>query len=37
MIVRAAQVGGCERLLTEDLQDGARFGSVTVENPFRDL
>lgn len=37
MIVRAAQVAGCERLLTEDLQDGARFGDVTVENPFRDV
>lgn len=37
MIVRAAQVGGCEKLLTEDLQDGAAFGTVRVENPFREL
>ncbi len=37
MIVRAAQVGGCRRLLTEDLQDGAVFGTVLVENPFRGL
>jgi predicted nucleic acid-binding protein len=34
LIVRAAQRGGCDRLLTEDLQDGARFGELTVENPF---
>lgn len=25
----------CGRLLTEDLQDGRRFGSLRVENPFR--
>ncbi|MGH2848879.1 MAG: PIN domain-containing protein [Thermoleophilaceae bacterium] len=34
LIVRAAQRAGCERLLSEDLQDGAEFGSVQVENPF---
>jgi predicted nucleic acid-binding protein len=34
LIVRAAQVGGCDRLLSEDLQDGAQFGDVRVENPF---
>lgn len=34
LIVRAAQVGGCDRLLSEDLQDGAGFGGVRVENPF---
>lgn len=37
MIVRASQVGGCAKLLTEDLQDGAVFGTVRVENPFRGL
>lgn len=37
MILRAAQVGKCERVLSEDLQDGATFGEVAVENPFRDL
>jgi predicted nucleic acid-binding protein len=37
LIVRAAQVGRCERLLTEDLQDGSVFGGVVVENPFRAL
>lgn len=34
LIVRAAQVAGCQRLLSEDLQDGARFGEVRIENPF---
>jgi predicted nucleic acid-binding protein len=34
MIVRAAQIAGCSRLLTEDLSDGERYGEVTVVNPF---
>jgi predicted nucleic acid-binding protein len=34
LIVRAAEVAGCRRLLTEDLAAGARYGTVTVENPF---
>jgi len=34
LIVRAAQAAGCDRLLSEDLQDGAVFGNVRVENPF---
>jgi predicted nucleic acid-binding protein len=34
LIVRAAQLGACDRLLSEDLHDGATFGGVTVENPF---
>jgi len=34
MIVAAAQMQGCAILLTEDLQDGAVFGGVTVRNPF---
>lgn len=33
-IVRAAQLAGCDRLLSEDLQDGARFEEVRIENPF---
>lgn len=37
LIVRAAQVAGCERLLTEDLHHGARYGDVVVENPFREV
>ncbi len=35
LIVAAAQLEGCALLLTEDLQDGARFGEVTVRNPFK--
>ena len=34
LIVAAAQLQGCELLLTEDLQDGMAFGSVTVRSPF---
>lgn len=35
LIVAAAQAQHCTLLLTEDLQDGAIFGSVTARNPFR--
>ncbi len=34
MVVAAAQVQGCALLLTEDLQDGAEYGGVTVRSPF---
>jgi predicted nucleic acid-binding protein len=34
LILRAAEVAGCRRLLSEDLADGATYGSVVVENPF---
>ena len=34
LIVAAAQVQGCTLLLTEDLQDGASYGGVTVRSPF---
>jgi len=34
LIVQAASVGGCSRLLSEDLQDGAVSAGVKVENPF---
>ncbi len=34
LIVAAAETAGCEYLLTEDLQDGQRFGGVTVVDPF---
>lgn len=37
MIIAAAQAGGCGVVLTEDLQDGATYGSVRVENPFAGL
>ncbi len=35
LIVGAAQVADCNYLLTEDLQEGQRYGSVEVVNPFR--
>ncbi|HMN46793.1 MAG TPA: hypothetical protein PKE27_19605 [Povalibacter sp.] len=34
LIVAAAQLQDCSLLLTEDLQDRAMYGSVTVRNPF---
>lgn len=34
MIIQAAIDAGCDRLYSEDLNDGQRFGSVTVHNPF---
>ena len=34
LIVEAALLAGAETLVTEDLQRGRRFGSVTVHNPF---
>lgn len=34
LILRAAGVAGCRRLLSEDLADGVTYGSVVVENPF---
>ncbi len=34
MVVAAAQLQGCALLLTEDLQDGAVYGGVTVRSPF---
>ncbi len=34
LVVAAAQLQECDLLLTEDLQDGAKFGSVTVHSPF---
>jgi predicted nucleic acid-binding protein len=35
LIVVAAMDAGCGVLCSENLQDGQRFGAVTVENPFR--
>jgi predicted nucleic acid-binding protein len=35
LIVQAALQVGAERLVSEDLQDGRRFGVLTIENPFR--
>jgi predicted nucleic acid-binding protein len=34
MIVASAQEAGAVRLLTEDMQEGRRFGDLIVENPF---
>jgi predicted nucleic acid-binding protein len=34
LIVQAAIHAGADRLVSEDLQDGRRFGSLTIENPF---
>ncbi len=36
LIVASAGAGGCERLLSEDLNDGQLIGSVRVQNPFRE-
>ncbi|MBW2522922.1 MAG: PIN domain-containing protein [Deltaproteobacteria bacterium] len=34
LIVRSAAAAGCQRLLTEDLQDGQILDGVRIENPF---
>ena len=34
LIVCAAQQAGCDRLYSEDLQAGRRFGRVRIVNPF---
>jgi predicted nucleic acid-binding protein len=34
LVLRAAEVAGCRRVLGDDLADGATYGSVVVENPF---
>jgi predicted nucleic acid-binding protein len=34
LIVATARSAGCDRLLTEDLAEGATYGGVRVENPF---
>jgi predicted nucleic acid-binding protein len=33
-IVAVCAAHGCDHLLSEDLQDGAQYGGVTVVNPF---
>ncbi len=37
LILTAAQAGGCEIVLTEDLSHGTTVGGVRVENPFLPL
>ena len=34
LIIEAARVSGCRRLLSEDLQSGQDFEGIVVENPF---
>lgn len=34
LIVRAAVRAGCDRLLSEDLQDGQLIDGVLIDNPF---
>jgi predicted nucleic acid-binding protein len=34
LIVSAAQIGGCHYLLSEDFQEGQKFGSLRVIHPF---
>jgi predicted nucleic acid-binding protein len=34
LVIRAAAVAGCTRLLSEDLQHGQRIDGVRIENPF---
>jgi predicted nucleic acid-binding protein len=36
LVVRAALLAGCRTLYSEDLQDGRRFESLQVINPFRE-
>ncbi len=36
LVVRAALLSGCRTLYTEDMQDGRRFDSLQVVNPFRE-
>ena len=35
LIVSAAIHGGCDRLLSEDLQDGRRIAGIRIQNPFK--
>lgn len=37
LIIAAALEAGCAALLSEDLQLGRRFGTLTIQNPFADL
>ena len=36
-ILAAAQQLGCEKVFSEELNDGQVYGGVRVENPFRGL
>ena len=34
LVVAAAEAGGCDTILSEDLGDGQRYCNILVENPF---
>jgi len=34
LLIEAARSAGCDRILTEDLSDGAAISGVRIENPF---
>lgn len=34
LLIAAAEEGGCNTLMTEDLSNGQRIGGVTIRNPF---
>ena len=34
LIIAAAETAGCERVLTEDLNNGQKIGTVQIVNPF---
>ncbi len=36
-IIGAAERCGCDRVFSEDMNDGQQYGGVRVENPFRGL
>jgi predicted nucleic acid-binding protein len=36
LIVQAAAAGGCQRVISEDMQHGATIAGVRIENPFKD-
>ena len=35
LVVAAAEAAGCDTVFSENMADGAEYGSVRVENPFR--
>ena len=35
LVVAAAEMSGCDEILTEDLNDGQTYGSVKAVNPFK--
>ncbi len=34
LLVACAESAGCDILFSEDMADGAKYGSITVRNPF---